>query len=158
MSSFLSTPSARRATQRAEQEHYPLHISIHALCEEGDRTIVSPSSRSTYFYPRPLRGGRQLYPGQPRQPDRFLSTPSARRATRAGHIAAHFGNISIHALCEEGDWVAWTSDIDDYKFLSTPSARRATVTLRASSSQSSISIHALCEEGDCCRGFPEVTY
>ena len=41
-------------------------------------------------------------------------------------LLARQAQISIHALREEGDWVAWTSDIDDYKFLSTPSARRAT--------------------------------
>ena len=33
---FLSTPSARRATIRLPSAYPPLHISIHALCEEGD--------------------------------------------------------------------------------------------------------------------------
>ena len=34
-------------------------ISIHALCEEGDLHIKSQQEREPYFYPRPLRGGRQ---------------------------------------------------------------------------------------------------
>ena len=33
---FLSTPSARRATDRPVQQRPPSPISIHALCEEGD--------------------------------------------------------------------------------------------------------------------------
>ena len=43
---FLSTPSARRATEELEREMRKLFISIHALCEEGDwptRTIVEGS-------------------------------------------------------------------------------------------------------------------
>ena len=79
---FLSTPSARRATQREQQrrrwtEHfYPrpprggrhellpacsrnVSISIHALREEGDRHYLGSLPHSTdYFYPRPPRGGR----------------------------------------------------------------------------------------------------
>ena len=34
----------------------------------------------------------------------FLSTPSARRATSKATDAAPCHKISIHALCEEGDW------------------------------------------------------
>ena len=57
---FLSTPSARRATQRGRGRKGRLAISIHALREEGDDgTIVGA-----------------LAPGI------FLSTPSARRATQ----------------------------------------------------------------------------
>ena len=56
-------------------------ISIHALCEEGDKTALHRGDNSSNFYPRPLRGGR---PGTsiPRSSCMiFLSTPSARRAT-----------------------------------------------------------------------------
>ena len=80
---FLSTPSARRATLRPScwkitrrQNFYPRplrggrrdalddvahgrRISIHALCEEGDRRSPGRTRPSVYFYPRPLRGGRQ---------------------------------------------------------------------------------------------------
>ena len=57
---------------------------------------------------------------------KFLSTPSARRATglRLGH-SVHF-LISIHALCEEGDASASGLAFVSLIFLSTPSARRAT--------------------------------
>ena len=34
--SFLSTPSARRATQRKHRTRQAVYISIHALREEGD--------------------------------------------------------------------------------------------------------------------------
>ena len=37
------------------------------------------------------------------RPKIFLSTPSARRATRGTLGRVHHLSISIHALCEEGD-------------------------------------------------------
>ena len=100
-------------------------ISIHALREEGD----APSGRNTpdtpNFYPRPPRGGRlegavhgiktkDFYPRPPRggrrpplqsipRNTRFLSTPSARRATRSFDLSQPIIRISIHALREEGD-------------------------------------------------------
>ena len=79
---------------------------------------------------------------------RFLSTPSARRATRAAaaqqagkFISIHAlreegdlhrggesrnGGISIHALREEGDLGQIYDQNELKQFLSTPSARRAT--------------------------------
>ena len=33
---FLSTPSARRATEPTAEDLHRIHISIHALREEGD--------------------------------------------------------------------------------------------------------------------------
>ena len=101
-------------------------ISIHALREEGDATT---SEYQPYI-------------------ERFLSTPSARRATGTDFALLRQDRISIHALREEGDWSAersrhrlWnfyprpprggrlaTSGIVPviFGFLSTPSARRAT--------------------------------
>ena len=58
---FLSTPSARRAT-------------------EG---LSSSLSLFVYFYPRPPRGGRQLSLLVCLNFFYFLSTPSARRATHS---------------------------------------------------------------------------
>ena len=101
---FLSTPSARRATSGDNTQSLP-------ICD---------------FYPRPPRGGRPsaFPPGRPgcrisihalrEEGDsrsaavcaaimRFLSTPSARRATRRGRSPGAFIYISIHALREEGD-------------------------------------------------------
>ena len=102
-----------------------------------------------YFYPRPLRGGRLTRISAKVKSVRFLSTPSARRATRQrpylfsggndfyprplrGGRPAHRGrrqipeSISIHALCEEGDPHYPGSRREITTFLSTPSARRAT--------------------------------
>ena len=101
---FLSTPSARRATEREVKPYERQYISIHALREEGDLGPPSLLTRN--------RG--------------FLSTPSARRATkslawllvlvayfyprppRGGRLTLDvseltFDGISIHALREEGD-------------------------------------------------------
>ena len=101
---FLSTPSARRATDRGPDRAGGRRISIHALREEGDEPFIvqitasslflsTPSARRAtdpekteegdpeYFYPRPPRGGRQ-----PRIADHGAGYP-----------------ISIHALREEGD-------------------------------------------------------
>ena len=57
---FLSTPSARRATIRTAPAHRRHDISIHALREEGDHTLVTLVAPTPYFYPRPPRGGRRF--------------------------------------------------------------------------------------------------
>ena len=56
----------------------------------------------------------------------FLSTPSARRATRPLRLHPPHTHISIHALREEGDTESVDATVEAIKFLSTPSARRAT--------------------------------
>ena len=101
----------------------------------------------------------------------FLSTPSARRATVQSPGAQGLGNISIHALREEGDQGIccrkcnsrnisihalreegdnlWPGPVLDLRqFLSTPSARRATWKAARQCASRYISIHALREEGD----------
>ena len=123
---FLSTPSARRATLHptAGREHvrdfYPrpprggrlallafsfraFCISIHALREEGDRLCRVLPRMQKHFYPRPPRGGRPNMLGQFAGAARFLSTPSARRATDGNQQTLSTCIISIHALREEGD-------------------------------------------------------
>ena len=102
-------------------------ISIHALREEGDYCTAC------------LKVVRK----------KFLSTPSARRATHYPQLPPHHRKISIHALREEGDRRRKCKThipVDFYPrpprggrpdtenknewnsiFLSTPSARRATV-------------------------------
>ena len=83
---------------------------------------------------------------------KFLSTPSARRAT-AVHIGSELcHDISIHALREEGDCASNHMGVIADIFLSTPSARRATAPARASKLAACISIHALREEGDLAHG------
>ena len=100
---FLSTPSARRATLRQAfaVQHY--YISIHALREEGDRLADFCFCLCTDFYPRPPRGGRPPAPQAGSDTEIFLSTPSARRATGSSGSSSGSGEISIHALREEGD-------------------------------------------------------
>ena len=126
----------------------PQNISIHALREEGDATELLHLAAEEDFYPRPPRGGRQQRPknlGRAKKflstpsarratakqkrflsSPQFLSTPSARRATRRTTKVRRRAKISIHALREEGDvGLPYRSD-GIAKFLSTPSARRAT--------------------------------
>ena len=79
---------------------------------------------------------------------KFLSTPSARRATKAIDDYTMQLIISIHALREEGDTVSGYTKAQVLKFLSTPSARRATCMRQEQNSSICISIHALREEGD----------
>ena len=123
---FLSTPSARRATVCASGKMEHGGISIHALREEGDEWRLLQRRARHNFYPRPPRGGRPPSWTQRPSARRFLSTPSARRATgsptrptttssnfyprpprggRHNHRAAKaiIYCISIHALREEGD-------------------------------------------------------
>ena len=93
----------------------------------GGRQLIQPMGPvAANFYPRPPRGGRPEPVSPPDTWGRFLSTPSARRATPCGCLL----------LCAAGDFyprpprggrhwmpipIPFTS-----RFLSTPSARRAT--------------------------------
>ena len=61
------------------------------------------SSLSSYFYPRPPRGGRRFLTCKVYNMHKFLSTPSARRATPFCGLLLCEVWISIHALREEGD-------------------------------------------------------
>ena len=79
---------------------------------------------------------------------KFLSTPSARRATDYRLVRLAKFDISIHALREEGDAVAVCRQLLTERFLSTPSARRAMVGGAGRKPSKDISIHALREEGD----------
>ena len=101
---FLSTPSARRATLDNFFNVRRVGISIHALREEGDPITSMMVRPRSYFYPRPPRGGR---------PKKVLNTET-------GEL------ISIHALREEGDLHLFWCSSSAGLFLSTPSARRAT--------------------------------
>ena len=78
---FLPTPSARRATDYMCKASPTWVISTHALREEGDMQTVSQWATTSYFYPRPPRGGRPRGPSFTSPLEVFLPTPSARRAT-----------------------------------------------------------------------------
>ena len=79
---FLSTPSARRATDDTPWMPTKEYISIHALREEGDAANDQTNTPLGDFYPRPPRGGRPSTEPSWIGLTTFLSTPSARRATR----------------------------------------------------------------------------
>ena len=123
---FLSTPSARRATQFWDEIGERLPISIHALREEGDR--VKPGTRFTAA--------------------EFLSTPSARRATKAHSPKPRLTPFLSTPSARRATPKPTRNDMHPTIFLSTPSARRATALEIAYTQGKGISIHALREEGD----------
>ena len=125
-SGFLSTPSAGRATFQCQADGQARHISIHALRGEGDSVQTRKAPGTSYFYPRPPRGGRRRSERPRSSGSRFLSTPSAGRATNHADPLRHRRHyfyprpprggrqvglgvrtprivISIHALRGEGD-------------------------------------------------------
>ena len=146
-------------------------ISIHALREEGDPTNLKRFGRVSHFYPRPPRGGRRrstfkrdqkilnFYPRPPRGGRHahtmravhtmpFLSTPSARRATRSAPGPARRYSISIHALREEGD-LMWTGSPSQCLHFYPRPPRGGRRDSRSNHTRAAcISIHALREEGD----------
>ena len=168
-------------------------ISIHALREEGDPPCAAGRGSLWNFYPRPPRGGRpattsltsthkgisihalreegDTYGSTSDQASTlFLSTPSARRATRCraydnsidedfyprpprggrrllGGAAVVNDGISIHALREEGD--AGPLDLCHLRFISIHALREeGDRGQRGQLQVLHISIHALREEGD----------
>ena len=129
MYEFLSAPSARRATARRSSR---------------------PQSTS-YFYPRPPRGGR-LVLAVGKHHGNAISIHALReegdpvKVELAGTVHV----ISIHALREEGDSNNLIMVDRKKLFLSTPSARRATDLSTVAATTINISIHALREEGDKC--------
>ena len=72
---FLSTPSARRATQLPIGRDDASKISIHALREEGDTKILPTYAKAAHFYPRPPRGGRQTETGKKKAVNDFYPRP-----------------------------------------------------------------------------------
>ena len=105
VSLFLSTPSARRATVNVHAPDIDVNISIHALREEGDGFFIYSLIKTCLISIHALREeGDHPSTRPPRSTSRFLSTPSARRATSPYKYGTQLYEI----------------------FLSTPSARRAT--------------------------------
>ena len=154
--SFLSTPSARRATRLPEgSPRSGTAISIHALREEGDLLLALAGTKHQGISIHALREEGDVGLGFAESlcfcisihalreegdlhgalsdavPGAFLSTPSARRATPYPPDREQVSQISIHALREEGDLPAVRPPLGDSKFLSTPSARRATTDPRS---------------------------
>ena len=147
--SFLSTPSARRATIPGRFRSRRIQISIHALREEGDRDVrgvadlqqisihalreegdwwarINGFAIREDFYPRPPRGGR---------PPACISSHSGQQ-------------ISIHALREEGDAVTPVKDIVEALISIHALREEGDIDERQLAGNKQISIHALREEGD----------
>ena len=78
---FLSTPSARRATSTTRPRARPRSYFYPRPPRGGRRLTLFACGLSTDFYPRPPRGGRLRVSRGAINKRRFLSTPSARRAT-----------------------------------------------------------------------------
>ena len=148
-----------------------LHISIHALREEGDAGrrqhsrlaslfLSTPSARRATpqlgtlcltmcdFYPRPPRGGRRSCIRTRITRAKFLSTPSARRATYDEESKPYYAGISIHALREEGDAKALNGTPQSINFYPRPPRGGRPGFVDLSGYVEKISIHALREEGD----------
>ena len=153
---FLSTPSARRATSLVSDRLTPVSyfyprpprggrpheldhgqraqvISIHALREEGDLVVADLCRSDGKFLSTPSARRATSAKSNGHRLAAFLSTPSARRATAEGSHHQPRAGISIHALREEGDAPIKITSLVDAQFLSTPSARRATTTCSSSS-------------------------
>ena len=149
MDTFLSTPSARRATPPAAAPVSSMS-DFYPRPPRGGRPLrpaPQPAYRS-HFYPRPPRGGRQRGGAVLRLGDKFLSTPSARRAT-ADHLMCAAIFMDFYPRPPRGGRrYYWIKLKDSFIFLSTPSARRATLELKGEGYFVYISIHALREEGD----------
>ena len=101
---FLSTPSARRATEFDKLTAKAKEISIHALREEGDLYRPSGALPVNDFYPRPPRGGRLPIRVMPL----LVVIISIHALREEGDPLPLRGipdevGISIHALREEGD-------------------------------------------------------
>ena len=146
---MISIHALREEGDRAElYPRFARYISIHALREEGDFALSVRCFQPSDFYPRPPRGGRRSNEREPDPCKRFLSTPSARRATGGPQRPRGNSRISIHALREEGDqlWGGRTRPLRD--FYPRPPRGGRHIPAITSASSSGISIHALREEGD----------
>ena len=126
-SEFLSTPSARRATDKS----------------------LPARSHQHYFYPRPPRGGR-LYELLCIYIDVMISIHALREEGDVATVSLlPLNSISIHALREEGDQSPrWFSEGDgciSIHALREEGDRKETAYLIVADA---ISIHALREEGD----------
>ena len=167
---FLSTPSARRATELRRQHRLPTPNFYPRPPRGGRRRNPAPQPREAHFYPRPPRGGRPQ--ATPSASDRlisihalreegdslikpyhvllqeFLSTPSARRATLYPALSLCPSKFLSTPSARRATPFTPPAGRGHQKFLSTPSARRATHIVGLPSKNRVISIHALREEGD----------
>ena len=125
---FLSTPSARRATEFRVRSTRQGAISIHALREEGDSKSVQSIPIHERISIHALREEGDVTPVFMRLLfHRFLSTPSARRATSI-RLYRQARQTHFYPRPPRGGRLQQAGNHHQrLQFLSTPSARRATV-------------------------------
>ena len=127
---FQSTPSVKRVTfisrksigdfyisihtlceegdRRAYLKERGFTISIHTLCEEGDETLIVWFARKLLFQSTPsVKRVTALLVQGLRVHHLFQSTPSVKRVTETYLYSDTYNKISIHTLCEEGDQNTW---------------------------------------------------
>ena len=168
---FLSTPSAGRATlmmyglQPTAANFYPRpprggrrailtagkryrKISIHALRKEGDAAHgVNPRKMLISIHALRKEGDEPVF-CRYRRRQGFLSTPSARRATRQSHYGHCQHEISIHALRKEGDPAGVNPTRKGEHFYPRPPQGGRPNGFYSLNGRYRISIHALRKEGD----------
>ena len=148
-SSFLSTPSARRATVVERVLYERVVISIHALREEGDLLALTLNDFDFEFLSTPSARRatqRRRHPGR----DFAISIHALREEGDAVVAAVRAGleGISIHALREEGDDDAEPVVVLNFDFYPRPPRGGRRRYSDCQRSRTRISIHALREEGD----------
>ena len=123
---FLSTPSARRATSQNHNNTWSKSISIHALREEGDQRRTAYPVLRRYFYPRPPRGGR-LADVVKQRVDFLISIHALREEGDSTSISVAFAFFHFYPRPPRGGRPkSWHEAAAATVFLSTPSARRST--------------------------------
>ena len=150
-SKFLSTPSARRATQVRPSIKLG-GLNFYPRPPRGGRPRPSWSKRwrSGYFYPRPPRGGRPATA-------RLLRTATTNfypRPPRGGRLCGgkpqnRCVSISIHALREEGDCIGRLPHRHNRNFYPRPPRGGRPGDLHPVPYWQDISIHAPRVVGDC---------
>ena len=145
---FLSTPSARRATSGFNTFLRAICISIHALREEGDGLLYDYYTLADLFLSTPSARRATFVCHLLILLCIFLSTPSARRATQGSRPDRQAHAISIHALREEGDPPSPTRRPKRRNFYPRPPRGGRRRLFFDYVRVLNISIHALREEGD----------
>ena len=100
---FYPRPPRGGRPGRNNRPAAPSDISIHALREEGDPRLRQSVRQRNISIHALREEGDSPRRSRSRPMKRFLSTPSARRATQCNQGRCIALKISIHALREEGD-------------------------------------------------------
>ena len=150
---FQSTPSVKRATYACKRCSASLMISIHTLCEEGDKSNLSLSMRGLNFNPHPLWRGRPCVLSDRIGINDFNPHPLWRgRRLTLSPLLTRAMYFNPHPLWR-GRRTVKNNAIKISEFQSTPSVKRATPPRQKFVTIKHISIHTLCEEGDARKHF-----